>query len=201
MKMRDLFLPGLALLGSVVAGEAEREDFGKTDGGEVVELITLRNAEGMSVEVISYGAVIKALKVADRDGGFTNVVLSAETLEAYEGGFNGAAAVIGRVANRIAGAGFELDGESYELAANNGKNTLHGGRKGFAKRVWDVGEVWAKDGESGVALRYVSEDGEEGFPGTLTTTVVYRLTEANELRVEYRAATDKATIVNLTNHA
>lgn len=201
MRTMVLLLVGVVLLGGAVAEVPERGVFGTTEDGEVVELVRLRNATGMSVEVIGYGATIKALNVADRDGVFRNVVLSAETLAEYEGGFGGAAAVIGRVANRIAGASFELDGETYQLAANNGKNTLHGGRKGFAKRVWEVVEVWGKDGESGVALRYVSVDGEEGFPGTLTTTVRYVLTDENELRIEYLAETDRATLVNLTNHA
>jgi aldose 1-epimerase len=109
--------------------------------------------------------------------------------------------VIGRVANRIAGAQFELDGQTYKLAANSGKNTIHGGRKGFAQSVWTVEEVSQKKGESSVKLVYLSKDGEEGFPGNLKTSVIYSLTDNNELRIDYEAETDKPTIVNLTNHA
>jgi aldose 1-epimerase len=163
-------------------------------------LITLRNAKGMSAQIISYGAIIKAVQVPDREGKFTNVLLSTDSLEKYLR-FGGSAAVIGRVANRIAGAQFELDGTTYKLAANNGKNTIHGGRKGFAQVVWNVEDVPAKDGESSIKLSYLSKDGEEGFPGNLKTSVSYTLTDKNELRLDYEADTDKPTIVNLTNHA
>lgn len=169
------------------------------DGAEV-KLVTLRNAKGLSAEIISYGAIIKELRAPDRDGHFTNILLTTDSLAKFQR-FGGAAAVIGRVANRIAGAQFDLDGKTYKLPANNGKNTIHGGRKGFAQSVWTVEVPAQKAGESSVKLVYVSKDGEEGFPGNLKTSVVYTLTDANELRVEYEAETDQATIVNLTNHA
>jgi aldose 1-epimerase len=178
----------------------EQADFGKTPEGTPVKLITLRNAKGMSAQIISYGAIIKAVQVPDREGKFTNVLLSTDSLEKYLR-FGGSAAVIGRVANRIAGAQFELDGTTYKLAANNGKNTIHGGRKGFAQVVWNVEDVPAKDSESSIKLSYLSKDGEEGFPGNLKTSVTYTLTDKNELRLDYEADTDKPTIVNLTNHA
>jgi aldose 1-epimerase len=193
----------LSLLGSGQAAtlqRVERTEFGTMPDGAKVESITLRNANGLSTQIITYGAIIKALKVPDRDGNFTNVVLTTDTLEKYQR-FNGAAAVIGRVANRIAGAQFELDGTTYKLAANAGKHTIHGGRKGFAQSVWTVEESPVKDGESSVKLTYLSKDGEEGFPGNLKTAVTYTLTDKNELRIDYDAETDKATIVNLTNHA
>ncbi len=111
----------------------EQADFGKTQDGSEVKLITLRNSKGMSAQIITYGAIIKELRAPDRNGNFTNVSLTTDSLQKFQRGFNGAAAVIGRVANRIAGAQFELDGTTYRLAANNGKNTIHGGRKGFAQ--------------------------------------------------------------------
>jgi aldose 1-epimerase len=178
----------------------EQAEFGKTPDGSEVKLITLRNAKGLSAQIISYGAIIKELRAPDRDGNFTNVLLTADTLQKFLR-FGGPAAVIGRVANRIAGAQFALDGTTYKLAANNGKNTIHGGRKGFAQAMWTVEEVPQKAGESAVKLTYLSKDGEEGFPGNLKTSVTYTLTDNNELRVDYEAETDKATIVNLTNHA
>ncbi len=192
-----------ALLGTVHAQtlkRVEQSDFGTTPDGALVKRITLRNARGLSAQIISYGAIIKELNVPDRKGHLTNIVLTTDTLEKFQR-FNGSAAVIGRVANRIAGAQFELDGVTYSLPANNGKNTIHGGRQGFAQRVWTVEAAPVKDGESSVMLTYLSKDGEEGFPGNLRTSVVYTLTDANELRIDYGAETDKPTIVNLTNHA
>jgi len=179
----------------------EQADFGKTDDGAVVKLITLRNVRGMSAQIITYGAILKALEAPDRNGHFTNVVLATDSLEKYQHSFGGPAAIIGRVANRIAGAQFELDGTTYKLNANAGKNTIHGGRKGFAQSVWTVEASSQKNGESLVKLAYRSTDGEEGFPGNLTTTVSYTLTDNNELRLDYEAETDKPTIVNLTSHA
>jgi aldose 1-epimerase len=176
-------------------------DFGKTSDGTDVQLITLRNAKGMKAEIITYGAIIKELTAPDRDGKFANVVLTTDVLEKYERGFNAAAAVIGRVANRIGGAQFELAGTTYKLTPNERKNSIHGGRKGFAQRVWTIESAPANENEASVKLRYVSKDGEEGFPGTLQTTVTYTLTDDNEFRIDYDATTDQPTIVNLTNHA
>jgi aldose 1-epimerase len=191
------------LLGATQAqalNRVELADFGKTKDGSEVKLITLRNAKGMSVRIITYGAIIKELNAPDRDGKFANVVLTTDSAEKFER-FGGAAAVIGRVANRIAGAQFELDGNTYKLPANEKKNTIHGGRKGFAQSVWAVEDAPAKENESSVKLTYLSKDGEEGFPGNLKTSIVYALTDNNELRLDYEAETDKPTIVNLTNHA
>jgi aldose 1-epimerase len=179
----------------------EQVDFGKTQEGSEVKLITLRNSKGMSAQIITYGAIIKELQAPDRNGNLTNVVLTTDSLQKFQGGFNGAAAVIGRVANRIGGAQFELDGTTYRLAANNGKNAIHGGRKGFAQSVWTVEDPPRKSNKSSVKLTYLSKDGEEGFPGNLKTSVTYSLTDNNELRIDYEAETDKPTIVNLTNHA
>ena len=178
----------------------EQAGFGKTRDGAEVKLVTLRNEKGMSAEIISYGAIIKELRAPDRDGNFANVLLTTDSVEKYQR-FNGAAAIIGRVINRIDGAQFELDGTTYQLPANDGKNTIHGGRKGFAQAVWTVAETKVKEHESSVKLTYVSKDGEEGFPGNLTTSVTYTLTDKNELHIDYEAETDKPTIANLTNHA
>ena len=178
----------------------EQADFGTARDGGKVRLITLRNAKGVTAQIISYGAIIKELNVPDRLGHPTNIVLTTDTLAKYEQ-FNGAAAVIGRVVNRIGGAQFELDGTTYRLPANKGKNTIHGGNKGFSQCVWTVETAPVKAGESSVKLTYLSRDGEEGFPGNLKTTVVYTLTDRNELRLDYEAETDRPTIVNLTNHA
>jgi len=178
----------------------EQADFGKTQEGIDVKLVTLRNNKGMSAQIITYGAIIKELRAPDRNGNFTNVLLTTDTLQKFQR-FGGSAAVIGRVVNRIAGAQFELDGTTYKLPANNGKNTIHGGRKGFAQSVWTVESMPQKAGEASVKLVYLSKDGEEGFPGNLRTTVIYSLTDNNELRMDCEAETDKPTILNLSNHA
>lgn len=197
-------LVALVFLGQVHGEPLQRVEstvFGKSQDGSEVQLITLRNANGMRAQIMSYGAIIKELHAPDRDGAFANVVLTTDSLERFERGFNGAAAVIGRVVNRIAGAQFELDGATYRLPANERKNTIHGGRKGFAQVVWTVEAAPVKENESSVRLTYLSKDGEEGFPGNLKTSVTYSLTDNNELRIDYEAETDKPTIANLTNHA
>jgi aldose 1-epimerase len=199
-----IYLPAFVCFGSLQAqtlNRVEQSDFGKTRDGSDVKLITLRNAHGMSVQVITYGAIIKQLLAPDRDGKFTNVLLTAGTIEQFQGGFNGAAAVTGRVVNRIRGAQFELDGTAYQLTANSGKNTIHGGRKGFAQSVWTVAGTSTTANSSSVTLHYLSKDGEEGFPGNLNNSVTYSLTDNNEFQIEYESDTDKPTIVNLTNHA
>jgi aldose 1-epimerase len=178
-------------------------DFGKMPDGTPVKLLTLHGFNRTNhaktdiiTKIITYGANIIELQVPDREGVMTNVVLGAPDLESYLKGFNASAAVIGRFANRIAKASFALDGVEYKLAANNGKNHLHGGPKNFSRVVWD----W-KTIPCGAQLTYISKDGEEGYPGNLTVKVTYTLTEKNELRIDYEATTAKATPVNLTNHA
>jgi len=175
-------------------------EFGKMPDGTAVKQFTLHNAKGMVAKIISYGATITELQAADRNGALTNVVLGAATLEEYLKGVN-AASVIGRVANRIAKARFTLDGLEYHLAANNGPNHLHGGRVGYAKVVWEAKALPPRNGEGSIQLTYQSKDGEEGYPGNLHVQVTYTLTDDNELRIEYEAKTDRATPVNLTNHA
>jgi aldose 1-epimerase len=177
---------------------AERE-FGRTADGTSVKQFTLRNSHGMIVKVMSYGAIITEVDVPDRNGAVTNVVLGAGTFEQALR-FGTSAAAIGRVANRIAGAHFTLDGVEYKLEANNGTNTLHGGRAGFASKVWQGEALPVQEHSASVRFTYVSKDGEGGFPGTLTVHITYTVTDDNELRLDYEATTDKATILNLTNH-
>jgi aldose 1-epimerase len=184
-----------------MAPSVVQADYGKMPDGTPVEIFTLTNKNGAVAKIIGYGATIAELDVPDRDGKMGNVVLGADSLAAYQR-FAQQAFVAGRVANRIAGAKFTLDGKEYTLNANNGPNTLHGGNVGFGKVVWK-GEIIpaGKDADPAVKLTYVSKDGEEGFPGTLTTSVTYTLTAQNTLRLDYTATTDKPTPVNLTNHA
>src|SRR5262249_50907943 len=152
-------------------------------------------------KVIAYGATLTELHVADRDGKFDDVVLGFEDLKGYLDGHPFFGSTVGRVANRVAKGKFTLDGKEYTLAINNKPNSLHGGNKGFDKVVWKA-EV-LPEVTDGVAVKftYKSPDGEEGYPGTLTATVTYTLTEQNELKLDYTATTDKATPVNLTNHS
>lgn len=177
------------------------QNFGQMPDGTAVKLFTLRNEKGMVVKVMSYGAIITEVQVPDRTGTMASVVLGADSLDAYLRGYPAAAAVIGRVANRIAKARFTLEGVEYRLAANSGPNHIHGGTRGFAQKVWNAEALPSSPGQAGVRFTYFSKDGEEGYPGNLTASVTYTLTDANELRLDYEARTDKTTIVNLTNHA
>ena len=173
--------------------------FGALPTGEMVNQFTLRNSNGMHAKVIEYGAIITELSVPDRNGKYANVVLGSDSLESNVKGFP-AAAVIGRYANRIRGGRFLLDGKSIQLTKNAGENHIHGGQKHFGKSLWK-GSKSENSNEASVELRLTSPDGEEGFPGTLQVSVTYTLTDRNELKIEYRANTDQATIVNMTNHA
>jgi aldose 1-epimerase len=174
-----------------------RDAFGKTKQGEAVERFTLTNRAGVEVSAISYGAIITSIRVPDRKGAAADVALGFDTLEGYLGDHPFFGTVVGRYGNRIANARFTLGGRTYQLAANNGPNHLHGGVRGFDKYVWAAAPI---DGVNGVAFTRTSPDGEEGYPGTLQVRVSYVLTEANELVIEYQATTDKATPVNLTQH-
>ncbi|HTG44216.1 MAG TPA: aldose epimerase family protein [Verrucomicrobiae bacterium] len=196
-----LSLAPLQMLAAEPLRRVEVKDFGKAADGQVVKLFTLRNSKGMSASVMSYGAVITEIQAADRNGRFTNVVLGAGTFEEYMNGFPGSAAVIGRVANRIAKARFKLDGQEFKLAANNGKNHIHGGNKGFASVLWMGKALSPREHEAAVEFTYLSKDGEEGYPGNLQVKVTYTLTDENEFRIDYAAETDRPTPVNLTNHA
>ncbi len=178
----------------------EKKPFGKTADGKDVDLYVLTNAKGMKAKVITYGAILTELDVPDRDGRLGDVVLGFDDLKGYLGAHPFFGATVGRVANRVAKGRFTLDGKEYKLATNNGPNALHGGLKGFDKKLWQAEQVPADNGVA-VKFTYHSPDGEEGYPGDLAATVTYTLTNNNELRLDYTATTDKATPVNLTNHS
>ncbi len=177
----------------------ERMDFGKTPDGTPVELHVLSNGR-ITAKVITYGGIVTELHVPDRQGKTADVVLGFDTLDPYIARNPHFGAITGRVANRIARAEFTLDGQEYKLAANNGKNTLHGGLRGFDKKVWKAEDASGPGGPA-VKLTYLSPDGEEGFPGNLSVAVTYTLTPDDALRIDYAATTDKPTLVNLTNHS
>jgi len=176
-----------------------REAFG-TAFGIPVDRYTLTNANGVEAAILSYGGIIQSIRVPDRDGARANVVLGFATLDEYVAASSYFGCIVGRYANRIANGTFALDDKTYTLPVNNPPNTLHGGLRGFDKHVWDASDVSDPSGE-GVQLRRESPDGEEGYPGTLAVTVTYRLTDANGLRIDYRATTDAPTVINLTNHS
>ena len=178
------------------AATVAKAPFGTTADGEAVDLYTLTNANGIEVRAITYGAIILSLRTPDKNRQFDDIVLGYETLEGYETVNPYFGAIVGRYGNRIGKGTFELDGETYTLAKNNGPNHLHGGVKGFDKVVWQ-----AEATDNGVVFTYVSADGEEGYPGTLTSRVTYTLTDQDELIVDYQATTDKATPINLTQHS
>jgi len=180
----------------------EERDFGTLQDGTVVKQFILRNAKGMTAKVITCGAIIIELQAPDRNGAMTNVVAGADSLDGYIKGVGvPGAVVLGRVANRIAGARFTIDGVEYKVTANAGTNHIHGGRKGFASAVWRGEALPVAEHHAAVRLTYLSKDGEEGYPGNLTASVTYTLTDNNELRLDYAATTDKPTLVNLSNHA
>ena len=171
--------------------------FGYLSGGEAVTEYTLTNRSSMIVKVIDYGGIITELHVADRDGTLADVVLGFDDLRLYEERHPYFGAIIGRVAGRISGGNLVVDDVRYQLPLNNGRNHLHGGVNGFDRVLWTV---TSSSTDAEITLRYVSLEGEEGYPGTLSVQVRYALTDDNELRVDYFAATDRATVVNLTQH-
>jgi aldose 1-epimerase len=175
-----------------------RAEFGKTADGAPVQIYTFTNKNGLEARITNYGGIVVSLKAPDRKGAMADVILGFDTLHDYltsSSPYFGA--LIGRYGNRIGHARFTLDGVEYKLAANNGPNSLHGGTHGFNQAVWTPREL--PDG--GLELTYLSKDGEEGYPGNLKAIVTYHLTDANELKIDYVATTDKDTVLNLTNHA
>jgi aldose 1-epimerase len=182
------------------AATATRSAFGQLSDGTKVEAATLTNGAGMSAKIMTLGATLQSLMVPDKAGHKDDVVLGYDTAQEYLTRPNYFGASVGRYANRIAKGKFAIDGKTYSLVTNDGPNSLHGGPHGFDKRLWKIDSV-SGGPEAKVVLSYVSADGEEGFPGELKVTAIYSLNEQNELRLEYRAATSKPTLLNLTNHS
>ena len=178
----------------------EKQSFGKTEDGQQMDLYTLANKNGMKVTITNFGASVVSIIVPDKDGKIADVVLGYDDAPGYESGKASIGGTIGRYANRIAGGKFVLDGKTYTLPLNDGPNTLHGGIKGFNKRVWIAKDVSGSAGQA-LQLTYLSKDGEEGFPGNLSAKVVFTLGNTNELKIDYSATTDKDTVINLTNHS
>jgi aldose 1-epimerase len=177
-----------------------KESFGTAPDGQAVDLFTLRNRHGMEAKIMTYGGIVTALNVPDRNGNFGDVVLGYDHLGGYLKSSPYFGALIGRYGNRIAKGKFTLDGVTYTLPINNGPNTLHGGLKGFDKVVWAAKPLITADGPA-LQLTYLSKDGEQGFPGDLSVTATYTVTEDDALRVDFKATTDKDTVCNLTHHS
>jgi len=178
----------------------KKEPFGSLPDGSAVELYTLTNQHGLKARLMTYGAILVSLEVPDRNGNPADIVLGYDSLDEYVRNNPYFGAIVGRYGNRIAKGRFAIDGVTYSLATNNGENHLHGGLKGFDKVVWQAEPV-EEAGAVGVKLSYLSKDGEEGYPGNLSVSVIYTLTDADELKIHYEASTDKATPVNLTHHS
>jgi aldose 1-epimerase len=175
-----------------------KSNFGKADGKDVF-LFTMAANDGTTVRITNYGGIVTSLLVPDRNGNPGDIVLGFDSLQGYLDGHPYFGCIVGRVANRIAGAKFVLDGKTYQLAKNIGENHLHGGISGFDKKVWEAREVRLGD-EAGVELTYISPDGEEGYPGEMKVRVIYLLTPDRELKIRYAATASKPTPVNLTQH-
>ena len=191
---------GCALMSHSPQGTITESAFGKLPDGTPVELYTLRNSHGMEATIMTYGGIVTSLKVPDKHGQFSDVVLGYDNLDGYLKSTPYFGALIGRYGNRIAKGKFSLDGVEYTLATNNIPNALHGGLKGFDKVVWTARPLPTANGPS-LILTYVSRNGEEGYPGDLLVTAVYSVTENNALKVEFTATTDRNTVVNLTHHS
>jgi aldose 1-epimerase len=194
----------LSILGAAMNANAatriERRPYGKTPAGESVELFTFTRASAPTVSVTNLGGHVVSILAPDRHGKVADVTLGYRDFAGYLGDTSFLGCLVGRYANRIAKGRFALDGKTYTLAVNNGSNALHGGPTGFQKRVWAAKVVRGPDGDA-LELTYVSRDGEEGYPGTLTARVVYSLHADGGLAIDYTATTDAPTVVNLTNHA
>jgi aldose 1-epimerase len=195
-------MPGLAVLAAIgIVGcstATTARPFGRVD--TPVQLFTLTNAHGLVARITSYGAIVTELHVPDRDGRLADIVLGFDNLDGYLAGHPYFGAIVGRVANRIRNAEFTLEGRRYALDANDKPHHLHGGRKGWDKAIWNATAVDTAEGPA-LELIYVSKDGEEGYPGTVTAKTIYTLTNANELKVEMQATTDRTTLVNMAHHS
>ncbi len=178
----------------------QKQAFGTTPGGQEVLLYTLTNSNNMQVQITNYGGIITSILVPDKNGKLSDVVLGYDNLDSYIKVTPYFGCIVGRYGNRIAKGQFTLNGKTYSLATNNGRNHLHGGIVGFDKVVWTAKEITEKE-VLGLELSYLSKDGEEGYPGSLSATVTYTLTNQNEIKIDYLATTDQPTVVNLTNHS
>jgi len=207
-----LALAGIAVAGTTAIGSSKappvrtaalgitKEAYGTLPSGKTVSQYTLTNDNGMVVKILDWGGIITDIEVPDRNGNFADVTLGLTSLDQYRTASPYFGAIIGRYANRIANHQFTLDGVTYVLPRNNGPNTLHGGKKGFDKRLWDA-TMLSGDGSVSLRLERVSRDLEQGFPGRLPVVVTYTLTNDNAIVMDYHATTDKPTVINLTNHA
>ncbi len=193
-------LTAAAFASPALAADAKRSTFGAMPDGRPVPAVTLTNSRGVSATIIALGASIQALHMPDKTGKREDVQIGYDTIDGYLAKPEFFGATVGRVANRIAKGRFTLDGRAYTTPVNNNENSLHGGTAGFDKVLWEVTEVKSGPAAS-VTLRYVSPDGDMGYPGALTTYATYALDERNQLTIEYRATTDKPTYVNISNHA
>jgi aldose 1-epimerase len=191
-----------AMTMSAASPKIDKQPFGVTPDGTHVFVYTLKNSAGMEVKITNYGGTITSIKVPDRNKKFDDVVLGFDRVEGYTAKTNTSyfGALIGRYGNRLAGGAFKLDGKTYQVPKNEGMNSLHGGMVGFNQRIWEVKEVASPEGPA-LELHYLSPDGEQGFPGNLNVTVRYTLDNKNGLHIDYSAATDKDTVLNLTNHS
>jgi len=194
-QIRLLILGSLTLCASTMLAGVKTDDFDR------IQLFTLKNKAGTEIKITNYGAILTSIRVADRNGKFADVALGYNGVEGYINAVDKPyfGAIVGRYGNRLAKGSFTLDGETYSLAKNNDPNHLHGGVVGFDKVVWDAKPIEGKN-FSGLELSYLAKDREEGYPGNLVCKVTYKLTDDNEIVMEYHATTDKATPVNLTNH-
>ena len=202
-----LFVGCLGLSGSLLAGATQRAKaridkraFGKLEDGTPIDIYTLKNRNGLQVEITTYGGAVVTIRTPDRQGRMADIVLGYGDAGGYVSDVSYFGALIGRYANRIARGRFTLNGVEYQLPQNNGVNHLHGGVRGFHKVVWQAREQKRADGVA-LELTYLSKDKDEGYPGNLAVTATYVLTNANELRIEYSATTDKETVINLTHHS
>jgi aldose 1-epimerase len=200
-------IPVAAMLGCQASSNSEprpagvsQAPWGRTPDGTRVDLYTLRNATGIEARIATLGGVITVLRAPDRSGVLDDVVLGHDEVGGYAPNRGYLGALVGRYANRMAGGTFTLDGTKYLLARNNGPNHLHGGARGWDQAVWRA-KPFERESEAGVVLTHTSKDGDEGYPGTVSAEVTYTLTDRNSLRVDYRATTDKATVINLTQHS
>jgi aldose 1-epimerase len=178
----------------------EKKHYGKLPDSRDVFQYTLRNSSDLEARIITFGAIVTSLSVPDRKGVMADIVLGYDSLDGYVKDKSYLGAIVGRYGNRIGKGKFTLDGKGYQVTVNDGENHLHGGVHGFHKVLWDA-RIVAENPEPSLALTYVSRDGEEGYPGTVTLTVVYTLTQNNQLRIDYSGSTDKPTILNPTHHS